>query len=144
VHDLLGGSGSSDSSSLLQPIPSAGVAPGAGAGDSGTPFQLTSGPIVMEPQQADFGFGLWPPDPWEALLQNTMAPTFWNEPSAPETSFDFDSLLQQGATRPQESAERRGGGSGSASGGGTGDMLDVGDVLLGRLHHSYPPPNSSS
>lgn len=94
----------------------------------------------MEPQQTDFGFGLWPPDPWEALLQNTMAPNFWSEPNVPETSFDFDSLLQHGATRPQESAERRGGGgeSGSASGGGSGDVLDVGDVLLGRLNNNYP------
>ncbi|KLT43774.1 hypothetical protein CC85DRAFT_224843, partial [Cutaneotrichosporon oleaginosum] len=110
----------STSPSLLHPLTSASVAPA----DSGTPFQLTSGPIVMEPQQADFGFGLWPPDPWEALLQNTMAPTFWNEPSVTETTFDFDSLLQHSATRPQESAERRGGG--------------VGDALLERLNNSYP------
>ncbi|CAK9785193.1 unnamed protein product [Cutaneotrichosporon oleaginosum] len=138
VHDFLGGSGSgsSTSPSLLHPLTSASVAPA----DSGTPFQLTSGPIVMEPQQADFGFGLWPPDPWEALLQNTMAPTFWNEPSVTETTFDFDSLLQHSATRPQESAERRGGGvgGGSGSGAGSGDLMDIRDALLERLNNSYP------
>ncbi|BEI85619.1 hypothetical protein CcaverHIS002_0510200 [Cutaneotrichosporon cavernicola] len=139
VHDLLGGSGSSTSSSLLQSLPSTGVAPRRRTGDSGTPFQLTAGPLVMEPQQADFGFGLGPPDPWEALLQNTMVPNFWTEPNVPETSFDFDSLLQHGPMRPQESAERHGsGGRAGASVGGNEDMLDVGDVLLERLNNSYP------
>ncbi|GMK59692.1 hypothetical protein CspeluHIS016_0802980 [Cutaneotrichosporon spelunceum] len=135
VHDLLGGSGSSSSSSLLPSLSSTGV---GGTGDSGGSFPLTSGPVVMEPQQADFGFGLGPPDPWEALLQNTM-PNFWSEPNVPEASFDFDSLLQHTSMRTQESAERRGSaGSPGASAGGSGDMPDGGDALLGRLNNGYP------
>lgn len=144
VLDLVGSNPTPPS--LLQQIPSSGVAHGATAGTGGSGgggFELgSSGPVVLEPQQADFGFGLWPPDPWEALLQDAMAPTFWNESAvAQETSFDFASILQ-----PQESAERGGGDGGSGNGGlgsgggtaGGNDMPDIGDLLLGRISSSYP------
>lgn len=134
----------SPSLSLQQQLPT-GMIPGGSAGvagGSGTNFfdlGSSAGPIVLEPQQADFGFGLWPPDPWEALLHDNMAPTFWDETTVPEPSFDFNALLH-GATRPQESAERGGGhtGTGGMPGvGGSGDMPD-GDLLLHRLTSSYP------
>jgi len=36
-------------------------------------------PDFVISENPSYGFGLWPPDPWEALLHDTLAPPF-NEP----------------------------------------------------------------
>jgi len=131
--------------------PGPGPAPGPGPGPGPAPPppptatvpsaqpaqpELDSAPIAFEPQAADFGFGLWPPDPWEALLQDTLAPSFWDESSVPDTQIPWSLAgLLGSTTRTQESAERRGSATAEvvAPYGGT-----VGQGLLQRLMASWP------
>ena len=48
----------------------------------------------------DWGFGLWQPDPWDALLQDTLAPPFNERVMPPDLSWSIPT------PRVQESAER--------------------------------------
>lgn len=99
--------------------------------------ELDTAPVAFEPQAADFGFGLWPPDPWEALLQDTLAPSFWDESSVPDTQIPWSLAgLLGSTTRTQESAERRGSAAAEAAVAPYGGT--VGQSLLQRLMTSWP------
>lgn len=82
----------------------------------------------------DWGFGLWPPDPWEALLHDTLAPPF-GEPAG-RVHLGWSGGLGSGTGSGmglgltprmgmQESAERGGEGV-------------VGQHLVDRLQRTYP------
>lgn len=49
----------------------------------------------------DWGFGIWPPENWEPLLNDTL------NPSQDEIPFDFDMGWNLTTQRVKESAERR-------------------------------------
>ncbi|WOO83376.1 Nicotinate catabolism cluster-specific transcription factor [Vanrija pseudolonga] len=84
--------------------------------------------IVIDP--ADLGFGLWPPDPWEALLHDAFAPPLDDGPA--DVPWDLNALLGPHGTqsRTQESAER-----GNAPG---PPHAQVGTALLSRVLAAYP------
>lgn len=101
-----------------------------------TQTQTQPGSVVkFDSSGADFGFGLWPPDPWEVLLQDTIGPAPWDEThnanAAPAVPWDIDTLLGGSTTRTQESAER-GGNAVPPRGGG------IGPRLLARLMVTWP------
>lgn len=111
---------------LLEHAPGGITAPSLGT-------DVDSAPIAFEPQ-ADFGFGLWPPDPWEAILQDTLAPAFWDESTASEPQIPWNLATLLGSTpRTQESAERGGNGATSSPRGGA-----VGAALLQRVLAAWP------
>ena len=60
-------------------------------------------PTDLDP---DWGFGLWPPDPWGSLLHDTLAPPF-NEP-AMTVEMPWSGGANPLTPRMQESAERGG------------------------------------
>lgn len=67
----------------------------------------------------DWGFGLWPPDPWESLLHDTLAPPF-NEPV-----IQMDMPWNILTPRLQESAER-------------GGVSVASTALVARLQIAFP------
>jgi hypothetical protein len=76
----------------------------------------------------DWGFGLWPPDPWEALLHDTLAPPF-NEPAL-AVEMPWMGGGNAGTPRMQESAER--------------GEVRVGQGLVNRLQMAFPVSRGSS
>lgn len=91
------------------------------------PNTVASAPICFEAIGYDFGYGAGPPHPWEALLNDALAPVFWDERTIHDAQ-PWEQLLQQSQTRTQESAERA-------------LQNDVNVPLLQRLLASYPDLN---
>lgn len=91
------------------------------------PNTVASAPICFEAIGYDFGYGAGPPHPWEVLLNDALAPVFWDERTIHDAQ-PWEQLLQQSQTRTQESAERA-------------LQNDVNVPLLQRLLASYPDLN---
>ncbi|WRT68113.1 uncharacterized protein IL334_005088 [Kwoniella shivajii] len=68
-----------------------------------TPMGLDSGYVNNGDFISDFGFGLWAPEQWEALLHESLAPPF-NEPIISSSTWDLTS--QQPPRLQPQSAER--------------------------------------
>lgn len=88
------------------------------------PSTVASAPISFDPIGYDFGYGVGPPHPWEALLNDALAPVFWDERTIHDAQ-PWEQLLQQSNARLQESAERQ-------------LANDVNAPLLTRLMNQYP------